>query len=119
MEVKEGRGPLFLDCTKLPADNLHHLKATIGTDKDTLPDYFEQKGIDIAAEPFEVEVSKGCRPGRWKWWGQRQDRQPVQVTVEGLFAAGDCRQIKIRPPGADRRLRRWAGSGAVRQAEPG
>jgi adenylylsulfate reductase subunit A len=97
MEVKAGRGPLFLDCTKLPADNLQHLKATIGTDKDTLPDYFEQKGIDIAEAPFEVEVSEGMQTGPLEVVGSgvKIDSQ-CRSTVEGLFAAGDCAdQMKI------------------------
>jgi adenylylsulfate reductase subunit A len=96
-EGKEGRGPLFLDCTKLPADNLQQLKATIGTDKDTLPDYFEQKGIDIAEEPFEVEVSEGMQTGPLEVVGSGvKINSQCMSTVEGLFAAGDCAdQMKI------------------------
>jgi adenylylsulfate reductase subunit A len=96
-EGAEGRGPLFLDCTKLPADNLHQLKTTIGTDKDTLPDYFEQKGIDIAEEPFEVEVSEGMQTGPLEVVGSGvKINSQCMSTVEGLFAAGDCAdQMKV------------------------
>jgi adenylylsulfate reductase subunit A len=97
MEVREGRGPLFLDCTKLPPENMARLKATMGTDKDTLPDYLVQKGIDIAVDPFEVEVSEGMQTGPVEVVGSgvKIDERCMSV-VEGLFAAGDCAdQMKI------------------------
>ena len=97
MEVKEGRGPLFLDCTRIPMTNLQVLKGTMGTDKDTLPDFFRQKGIDIGVDPFEVEVSEGMQTGPLEIVGSgvKIDGNCMS-TVEGLFAAGDCAdQMKV------------------------
>lgn len=96
-EIREGRGPLFLDCTKIPSESLQKLKATLGTDKDTLPDYMAQKGIDIAEEPFEIEVSEGMQTGPVEVVGSgvKIDERCMSI-VEGLFAAGDCAdQMKV------------------------
>lgn len=96
-EIREGRGPLFLDCTKIPAESLMRLKATLGTDKDTLPDYMAQRGIDIAEEPFEIEVSEGMQTGPVEVVGSgvKIDARCMS-SVEGLFAAGDCAdQMKV------------------------
>ncbi len=97
MEVKEGRGPLFLDCRHLPPKNLQTLKGTLGTDKETLPDYFAQKGIDIAKEPFEIEVSEGMQTGPIEVVGSGvKIDERCMSSVAGLFAAGDCAdQMKI------------------------
>jgi adenylylsulfate reductase subunit A len=97
VEIKEGRGPLFLDCTKLPPAPLHRLKSTLGTDKDTLPDYFAQKGVDIARDPFEIEVSEGMQTGPVEVVGSGVKIDGTCMsTIEGLFAAGDCAdQMKI------------------------
>lgn len=97
MEVKDGRGPLFLDCRHLPQESLAKLKGTLGTDKETLTDYFTQKGIDIAKEPFEIEVSEAMSTGPIEVVGAgvKIDEQCMS-TVPGLFAAGDCAdQMKV------------------------
>lgn len=96
-ELKEGRGPLFLDCTRIPAEALERLKSTLGTDKDTLPDYFAQKGVDIAKAPFEIEVSEGMQTGPLEIVGSGVKIDAgCMSTIEGLFAAGDCAdQMKI------------------------
>jgi adenylylsulfate reductase subunit A len=97
MEVREGRGPLFLDCTRIPKENMAILKGTLGTDKDTLPDFFRQKGIDIGVDPFEVEVSEGMQTGPLEIVGSgvKIDAQCMS-NVEGLFASGDCAdQMKV------------------------
>lgn len=99
-EIQEGRGPLYLDCTGIPADKMERLKATLGVDKNTLPDYFEQKGIDIAREPFEVQVAEGFQGGPHEGSGSGVliDEQCAS-TVPGLFAAGDssdqCRCVAM------------------------
>ncbi len=96
-EIREGRGPLFLDCRHLPEDSLRQLKGTLGTDKETLTDYFAQKSIDIAKEPFEIEVSEAMSTGPVEVVGAgvKIDEQCMS-SVPGLFAAGDCAdQMKV------------------------
>ena len=97
MEVREGRGPLFLDCTRIPAENIAVLKGTLGTDKDTLPDFFRQKGVDIGADPFEVEVSEGMQTGPLEIVGSGVKIDVnCMSTIAGLFASGDCAdQMKV------------------------
>ena len=97
MEIKEGRGSLFLDCTRIPKANMDILKGTLGTDKDTLPDFFAKKGVDIGVDPFEVEVSEGMQTGPLEVVGSgvKIDGRCMS-NVEGLFASGDCAdQMKV------------------------
>lgn len=90
-ETKEGRAPLYMDCRSLSEEQLAHLKTTLGLDKDTLPDYFRQKNIDLAKEPLEITVSEGMQTGPLEVVGAG-----VKINIDsmsslpGLFAAGDC-----------------------------
>ncbi len=90
-EIKEGRGPIFIDCRHLPQDKLAHLKTTLGYDKETLPDFLQQKNIDLAVEPLEIMVSEGMQAGPLEVVGSgiKIDINCMS-TVEGLFGAGDC-----------------------------
>ncbi len=90
-EVKEGRGPLFIDCTGLPAESLAHLKRTLGYDKDTLPEYMAQRGEDIAQVPIEIMVSEGMQggPTEISASGLKVDKR-MAANVPGLYGAGDC-----------------------------
>ncbi|MDA8188519.1 MAG: FAD-binding protein [Dehalococcoidales bacterium] len=90
-EIKEGRGPLFVDCRHLPEEKITHLKTTLGYDKETLPDYFHQKSIDLSVEPLEIMVSEAMQTGPLEVVGSgiKIDINCMS-TVQGLFAAGDC-----------------------------
>jgi adenylylsulfate reductase subunit A len=90
-EIYEGRGPIYVDCRHLSTSEMTHLKKTLGYDKDTLPDFIEQKGIDLAKEPLEIMPSEGMQGGSSEVnsSGIMID-QRTSSTVPGLFAAGDC-----------------------------
>jgi adenylylsulfate reductase subunit A len=90
-EISEGRGPVYVDCRHLSASEMVHLKKTLGYDKDTLPDFIEQKGIDLAKEPLEIMPSEGMQGGSSEVnsSGIMIDERTAS-TVPGLFAAGDC-----------------------------
>lgn len=90
-EIKEGRAPLFMDCTHLPKEQLEHLKTTLGLDKDTFPDYLAQKNIDIAKDALEIMVSEGMQTGPLEVVGAgiKIDMESMS-SLPGLFAAGDC-----------------------------
>jgi len=77
-ELRNGRGPLYIDCRHLTENDMAHLIATLGYDKDTLPEYFEQRGEDLKAEPVEITVSEGMQAG------------PTEVTGSGIKIDGDC-----------------------------
>lgn len=90
-EIYEGRGPVYVDCRHLSANDLKHLKKTLGYDKDTLPDFIEQKGIDLAKDPLELMPSEGMQSGPSEVCGTGiMIDEGTASTVPGLFAAGDC-----------------------------
>jgi len=90
-EVYEGRGPVYVDCRHLSPSDLKHLKKTLGYDKDTLPDFIEQKGIDLGKAPLEIMASEGMQGGPSEVCssGIMIDERTAS-TIPGLFAAGDC-----------------------------
>jgi adenylylsulfate reductase subunit A len=90
-EIRDGRGPVFIETRHLAEKEMAHLKATLGYDKDTLPDFFEQKGIDIARTPVEVMVSEFMQKGPSEFCGSgiKVDKECAS-SVPGLYAAGDC-----------------------------
>jgi adenylylsulfate reductase subunit A len=90
-EVYEGRGPVYVDCRHLSPNEMKHLKKTLGYDKETLPDFIEQKGIDLAKDPLEIMASEGMQGGPSEVCssGIMIDEKTAS-TVPGLFAAGDC-----------------------------
>ncbi len=90
-EIKEGRGPLFIDCTQLSEQDFRHLEETLGYDKDTLPDYLRQRGEDLRNRPVEITVSEGMQAGPSEVAGSgiKVDKTSAS-TVPGLFACGDA-----------------------------
>jgi adenylylsulfate reductase subunit A len=90
-EIHEGRGPVYVDCRHLSPNDLNHLKKTLGYDKDTLPDFIEQKEIDLGRDPLEIMPSEGMQGGPSEVCssGIMIDEETAS-TIPGLFAAGDC-----------------------------
>jgi len=90
-EIRAGRGPVYLDCRHLSERDLAHLKTTLGYDKETLPDFFQQRQTDIANGLLEVMVSEGMQAGPSEVCGSGvMIDERCAATVPGLFAAGDC-----------------------------
>lgn len=90
-EIREGRGPIYVDCRHLSPAELEHLNMTLGYDKDTLPDFVRQKGIDLAKDPLELQVSEGAIGGPTGGLGSGiMIDERSAATVPGLFAGGDC-----------------------------
>jgi adenylylsulfate reductase subunit A len=90
-EVRNGRGPIYIDCTGLTREDLTHLRTTLGYDKDTLPDYLDQRGEDLGARPVEIMVSEGMQAGPTEVTGSgvKIDRESA-ATIPGLYACGDA-----------------------------
>jgi adenylylsulfate reductase subunit A len=90
-EIRNGHGPVYIDCRHLAEKDLGHLKATLGYDKDTLPDYFEQRGEDLRNKPVEITVSEGMQAGPTEVTGSgiKIDKDSA-ATIPGLFACGDA-----------------------------
>jgi adenylylsulfate reductase subunit A len=90
-EIREGRGPVYVDCRHLSPQKLDHLEATLGYDKDTLPDFIAQKGENLRKRPLEIGLSDGSQGGVSSVTGAGIciDRQAA-ASLPGLFAAGNC-----------------------------
>jgi len=90
-EIYEGRGPVYIDCRHLSSTDLTHLKRTLGYDKDTLPDFIEQKGIDLGKDLLEIMPSEGMQGGPSEVCSSGiMIDESTASTIPGLFAAGDC-----------------------------
>ncbi|HUY03214.1 MAG TPA: FAD-dependent oxidoreductase [Rhodocyclaceae bacterium] len=90
-ELKEGRGPIYMDCRHLEKKDLEHLFFTLGIDKDTLPDFFRAKGYAKNGAMIEMTVSEPmqARPSELCGSGIRIDRTCAS-NVPGIYAAGDA-----------------------------
>ena len=89
-EVKEGRGPIYMDCRHLTQRDREHLFTTLGYDKDTLPDFFIKKGYNLEGTMIEMTVSEPmqARASEVSGSGIKIDENCAS-NVPGLFAAGD------------------------------
>ena len=90
-EIRKGHGPVYIDCRHLNDADLTHLTSSLGYDKDTLPDYFEQRGEDLRSRPVEITVSEGMQAGPTEVTGSgiKIDKDSAS-TAPGLFASGDA-----------------------------
>jgi adenylylsulfate reductase subunit A len=90
-EIKEGRGPIYMDCRHLSQKEREHLFTTLGYDKDTLPDFFIRKGYNLAGTMIEMTVSEPmqARPSEQCGSGIKIDEN-CHSNVPGIFAAGDA-----------------------------
>jgi adenylylsulfate reductase subunit A len=88
MEIKEGRGPVYLDTRGLNADQVRELKAAYLDMYPSMVLYWAANNIDPSKEPIEVQTTEPyivgghCQAGYWVD-GERR------TTVRGLYAAGD------------------------------
>ena len=90
-ELKEGRGPLFIDCTALSEKDLLHLEKTLGYDKDTLPDYIQQRNENLKKYPVEIMISEGMQAGPTEVTGSGiKINKNAASNIFGLFACGDA-----------------------------
>jgi len=80
-ELVDGRGPPFyLDMRHLDKEEVRHLQYVLMPgDKATYLDYCEQKGIEFAENPLEVELSELCFSGRIR------TGDDFQTDVPGLY----------------------------------
>jgi len=80
-ELIEGKGPpFFMDMRHLEKKDVEHLQYVLMPgDKATYLDYCEQKGIEYAKEPLEVEISEIC------FSGSLMTEETFQTNLNGLY----------------------------------
>jgi adenylylsulfate reductase subunit A len=90
-ELKEGRGPIYMDCRHLNQSERLHLFSTLGIDKDTLPEFLIAKGYDLEGTMIEMTVSEPmqARPSELCGSGVKID-ETCASNVPGIYAAGDA-----------------------------
>jgi len=90
-EVKEGRGPIYMDCRHLSRKDREGLFTTLGYDKDTLPEFFIKKGYNLEGTMIEMTVSEPmqARASEVSGSGIKIDENCAS-NVPGIFAAGDA-----------------------------
>jgi adenylylsulfate reductase subunit A len=87
-EVKEGRGPCYLDTRHLSPERVRELKTTYLDMYPQMTLWLAANRIDPSKQPIEIAgtepyvVGGHCQAGYWV----DEDRK---TTIEGLFAAGD------------------------------
>jgi len=87
-EVREGRGPCYLDFRHLSTDKRDLFIRGLLNEKPTALAYFAQRDIDLSRDPLEVEITEpyGYNGGVC---GALIDAE-ARTSVPGLFAAGDA-----------------------------
>lgn len=87
-EVKEGRGPCYMDTRHLTPDKVRDLKAAFLDMYPGIVLYWAANGVDPSQEPVEIQGTEPyimgghCQAGYWV----DEDRS---TTLPGLYAAGD------------------------------
>jgi adenylylsulfate reductase subunit A len=99
-ELKAHRGPVCIDCRHLDPEAMRHLLATLSYDKDTFPEYLQQKGLDLTKDMMEVATSEGMQGGPNELCGSGiKIDGDCATNVPGLFAAGNsadqCRSLHM------------------------
>jgi adenylylsulfate reductase subunit A len=90
-ELREGRGPVYMDCRHLTRKDRETLFTTLGYDKDTLPDFLVRKGYNLEGTMIEMTVSEPmqARASEVSGSGIKIDEHCAS-NVPGLYAAGDA-----------------------------
>ena len=88
-EMKDGRGPCYVDSRHLPEHELEHLLTRLlPVDKKSFGDYLAQKGLDLHRDLLEVEVTGGEIPAMMGQVSGIWVDENMATTVPGLYAAG-------------------------------
>jgi len=79
-ELVEGRAPFHMEMRHIDPELLHHLQYVLMPgDKATFLDYCEQRGVDFAKAPMEVEI------GEIELSGMLATNDDYETTVPGLY----------------------------------
>lgn len=86
--LREGRGPIYMDCTAGSPEDLAYIKWAMSNEGNYVYlEYLDKEGIDFGRNPIEF--------GSYELWGGSEGGAGIDVdvscatSVRGLFAAGD------------------------------
>ncbi|MBI3091341.1 MAG: FAD-binding protein [Candidatus Tectomicrobia bacterium] len=87
-EIKEGRGPVFLDFRDLDREHVEIVLRGFRNEKPTYFRYFEERDIDLEQSMMEIEVSEPYTRGMMT--GGIDVGHDFSLTLPGLFGVGDA-----------------------------
>lgn len=87
-EVKEGRGPIYMDCTANTPAQIDYIRWALHNEGNTLfLRYLEQEGIDLGKHPIEFTVYE---PKLSAGNSGIHVNTRCETNIPGLYAAGDA-----------------------------
>ncbi len=90
-EIKEGRGPCYVDCRHLSKEAMHYLTTRLlPVDKDTFMIFCKQKGLNLEKDLLEIDVSETQIAGITGSVSGIVIDEEGKTTVDRLYAAGAC-----------------------------
>jgi adenylylsulfate reductase subunit A len=90
-ELKEGRGPCYVDSRHLPKEVMHYLTTRLlPVDKDTFMIFCNQKGLNLEKDLLEIDISETQVAGITGSVSGIVIDETGKTTVDRLYAAGGC-----------------------------
>jgi adenylylsulfate reductase subunit A len=90
-EMKEGRGPCYVDSRHLPKEAMHYLTTRLlPVDKDTFMIFCKQKGLNLEKDLLEIDISETQIAGITGSVSGLVIDEAGKTTVDRLYAAGAC-----------------------------
>ncbi len=95
-EIQEGKGPIFLKLNHLSPSKLQEIKNILfQTERPTLKQFFEGRGIDLREDLVEIEFTEPGLCGGHGLTGLVVDVNG-QTSLQGLYAAGDVAAVPLQ-----------------------
>jgi adenylylsulfate reductase subunit A len=90
-ELKEGRGPCYVDSRHLPKEAMDYLTTRLlPVDKDTFMIFCKQKGLNLEKDLLEIDISETQVAGITGSVSGIVIDETGKTTVDRLYAAGAC-----------------------------
>lgn len=99
-ETIQGRGPIYLDVTHLPGEEIDHLIRLVTADKPSYPEWFRQKKLDLHKEPMEISISAMNSCGAVGPSNGAVVDADGATSLPNLFAAGNSSWFMLSTSGA-------------------
>ena len=108
MEVKEGRGPVFMDFRDLDQKRFDIVMHGFTNEKPTYFTYFKERNIDLKSGMLEIEVSEPYSRGELT--GGIDVDHDFGLTLPGLYGVGDATAYSSWSAAAGAMVLGWEGA---------